>query len=688
MAVVDELSQLKRLILGQEQQSLERLQERVERPGTRAQDVAEVLAESFELNKDNLDLLPAAMSGPVKQCITNSVREDPQEFADALFPVIGPAIRKAVSESISALSEKINRALDRSLSPQGIKWRIESLRTGVPVSQIILRDTFIYRVEQAFVIQRDSGLLIAHVARDDVDVQDSDAVSAMLTALQDFVRDSFTAGDGSELDTIRVGGQVVWVFHGPESITAALIVGQPPREMRNIFQEVTESIHKDYGTAIRSFDGEQPSMAGVRSLLQPLLASEVERPNAKRDSKNAKRRLLSGALILCVLILGWFVYRFLEHAKIEKLTQKIADAPGIELISVTPGSPVKFRAFRDPLAEDLQTLLLDTGLSVENTEAEFVPFQSLESELVIKRLDALFDPPETVKFVVENSKLIVSGAAPVALKESIADFPLAVFGVTEIDFAGFRSVEVVNMSELRTELAAPDSVTFHLEQGVAHARGQAPYSWITRVRDHEFTMSEIDALDLTAVEVDEASLIQFLRQETAAPELVELTLIQGRLFIQGGGTFAWRAALEQAALQTGYIDSLDVAGFVPVELEELRALATHISEQKFYFLRSDQLTRGSSDLIESLASDLRRIIDIDVSSEEVNLRFQVRGFADSDGTPEQHETVRSKRADRMQRFLRKNGVLTNQIDVVSGQLEAADDNSQQWRRAEITVKID
>ena len=342
MAVVDELSQLKRLILGQEQQSLERLQERVERPGTRAQDVAEVLAESFELNKDNLDLLPAAMSGPVKQCITNSVREDPQEFADALFPVIGPAIRKAVSESISALSEKINRALDRSLSPQGIKWRIESLRTGVPVSQIILRDTFIYRVEQAFVIQRDSGLLIAHVARDDVDVQDSDAVSAMLTALQDFVRDSFTAGDGSELDTIRVGGQVVWVFHGPESITAALIVGQPPREMRNIFQEVTESIHKDYGTAIRSFDGEQPSMAGVRSLLQPLLASEVERPNAKRDSKNAKRRLLSGALILCVLILGWFVYRFLEHAKIEKLTQKIADAPGIELISVTPGSPVKF----------------------------------------------------------------------------------------------------------------------------------------------------------------------------------------------------------------------------------------------------------------------------------------------------------------------------------------------------------
>ena len=54
MAAVDELSQLKRLILGQEQQSLERLQERVERPATRAQDVAEVLV----VHLDRLQVLP------------------------------------------------------------------------------------------------------------------------------------------------------------------------------------------------------------------------------------------------------------------------------------------------------------------------------------------------------------------------------------------------------------------------------------------------------------------------------------------------------------------------------------------------------------------------------------------------------------------------------------------------------
>ena len=78
MAAVDELSQLKRLILGQEQQSLERRQERVEGRTTRAQDVAEVLAESFELQQDNTDRLSLSMRATGKHSTSETSRGSAQ----------------------------------------------------------------------------------------------------------------------------------------------------------------------------------------------------------------------------------------------------------------------------------------------------------------------------------------------------------------------------------------------------------------------------------------------------------------------------------------------------------------------------------------------------------------------------------------------------------------------------------
>ena len=84
--------------------------------------------------------------------------------------VIGPAIRRSISEALRALLQNLNRTLDQSFSLKGLSWRIEAWRTGVPFHQILLRNTLIYRVEQVFLIHRDSGLLIQHLAQADVEI--------------------------------------------------------------------------------------------------------------------------------------------------------------------------------------------------------------------------------------------------------------------------------------------------------------------------------------------------------------------------------------------------------------------------------------------------------------------------------------------------------------------------------------
>ena len=79
------------------------------------------------------------------------------------------------------------------MSKQGLKWRFEALRTRKPFAEVILLHTLVYQVEQIFLIHKDTGLTLQHVVSKAELANDPDLVSGMLTAIKDFVQDSFGA---------------------------------------------------------------------------------------------------------------------------------------------------------------------------------------------------------------------------------------------------------------------------------------------------------------------------------------------------------------------------------------------------------------------------------------------------------------------------------------------------------------
>ena len=149
--------------------------------------------------------LTRALAPSVEEAITASVRRDPRPLADALFPVIGPAIRKAIAHTLAAMMESLNRTVEHSVSWRAVQWRWTAFRTGKPFAEIVLLNTLQYRVEQVFLIHAETGLLLQHVSPDPRASQDADQISAMLTAIRDFARDSFRVGGGDTLDALRVG---------------------------------------------------------------------------------------------------------------------------------------------------------------------------------------------------------------------------------------------------------------------------------------------------------------------------------------------------------------------------------------------------------------------------------------------------------------------------------------------------
>jgi OOP family OmpA-OmpF porin len=62
-------------------------------------------------------LLSEAMVPTVEEFIQISVKKDLTVLSDIIFPVIGPASRKAIATALEAAVQSLNQSIEHSLSP-------------------------------------------------------------------------------------------------------------------------------------------------------------------------------------------------------------------------------------------------------------------------------------------------------------------------------------------------------------------------------------------------------------------------------------------------------------------------------------------------------------------------------------------------------------------------------------------
>ena len=263
-----EFAALRRLLVGPEQNRLDELTTEVRERHVSAADLAEHLPEAIVLRGKRDRQIGRALAPTVETALKESIRRNPREIATAIFPILGPAIRKSIAETMAALVRSINSAVEHSFSPRGIKWRIESWRTGAPYAQVVIKHALIYRVEQAFLIHSETGLLLAHATAPGLKVPDADLISGMLTAIQDFVRDSFRPAEGGMLRTFTVGEHTVQVEAGPLALLALVIRGQAPEAVLRKQQDTLETIHLQFATPLAEFSGDASQFTAVHSLLE------------------------------------------------------------------------------------------------------------------------------------------------------------------------------------------------------------------------------------------------------------------------------------------------------------------------------------------------------------------------------------------------------------------------------------
>jgi OOP family OmpA-OmpF porin len=375
-----ELSELRELILGPEWERLREVRERIQNRTLRAADVAEVLPEALFVRARRDAQLRQALQPVLEDAILASVRKNPKVLAEALFPMISRAIRRALATALQGMVESLNQIVETSFTWRSVRWRIEALRTGKPYGEIALLRSLLYKVEQVFLIHRQTGLLMQHAVADAAMVRDPDMVSAMLTAIQDFVRDSF--GDGDEpLETMRVGEVSIWVQHGPQAILAGVVRGTPPPQLRNVFSSALERIQHDFGEHLAAFDGDPALLEPARPVMQTCLIGQSPK---RRRASLVPVYVLLGVVVAAAAIA--FALWSREQRRWDAYLAAIRNEPGIVITDQNNGwGRYRVSGLRDPLARDPAELLPAAGFDPGTVAFEWEPYLSLSPALAARR---------------------------------------------------------------------------------------------------------------------------------------------------------------------------------------------------------------------------------------------------------------------------------------------------------------
>lgn len=417
------LEALREHLLGDAWARIRELEARVADKEQFAKDIATVLPDSVALRGEDDTRLGQVLTPALEDAIQGSVKRNPQVLIDVIFPVLGPAIRKAIRHAVGGLTQTINQSVESTFTPRGLRWRLEAWRTGRSYGEVALGHSLVYRIEQVFLIHRETGLLLEHVESPELVTNDPDVVSSMLSAIQDFAKDSFGVEDDSTLEEFQVGDTHVWLEPGPKALLAAVIRGTPPASFRERMQETLETVHAEKATALGEFSGDPAPFATVAPVLEGCL---LERAREKKKS-------ILGAVILSLgaaaFVAWWILSSLAERGhtnRFEAYQKLLEDEPGLVVLS-TGGEPGDYTltGLRDPLARTSDDVRLDTDLGPTKVREQWSLVPLPEPAFIRERLTGALPATRDAWFLLHDGVLVVDEAAdPTWLTEARRILPL------------------------------------------------------------------------------------------------------------------------------------------------------------------------------------------------------------------------------------------------------------------------
>lgn len=340
------------------------------------------------------------------------------DLFELITPMIGRIITKKIADAFRSLVNYINDRLESSLSMRMWKYRLLSIRSGLPLSEIILRESLPCVLDEILIIEKKTSLLISHGSRQEKSEADRDLVVAMLSAITDFIRTSFSK-KSADLNEISFGDSKIILFENIYFYAAAVVHGSPDLEFNNNIDSLLNEIHIKYREPLKRFKGSMDGFAGIPEILNEYInrSNAVTYPGGPGERSFKKLKIAAGiisasAIIFMILFTAGEIrdYR-LEKRIMAKLTETLppyshdieCDADGDTLtITGIIASPLTGEQIDKTAAEfsEIKKVINKTVSSdfrtVEKFKADLALFEKKFSDLQV-----LFIRQELQKIIIQ-----------------------------------------------------------------------------------------------------------------------------------------------------------------------------------------------------------------------------------------------------------------------------------------------
>lgn len=137
--------------------------------------------------------IPITLGPTITKTLQEQIANSKDQVVEALYPIMGKMIKRYIQNEIKILSENINKKVNNTFSFDAIKRKMRSKFTGVDEGDLMLSELDTPILNEVFVIQKGSGILLG--SHSTTATVDEDLISGMLTAIKSFVEDAFEGGN-------------------------------------------------------------------------------------------------------------------------------------------------------------------------------------------------------------------------------------------------------------------------------------------------------------------------------------------------------------------------------------------------------------------------------------------------------------------------------------------------------------
>ncbi|MBN1199347.1 MAG: OmpA family protein [Bacteroidales bacterium] len=428
--------ELKKILISPEQQEIKHLKDRLDDKHNLSEEIGEVLSKAVLFSNKKSEELSNNLYPVIEKAVLKSVKHDPKKLSDALFPVMGPAIRKSISDTFRKMIQSLNQTLEYSFSINGLRWRFQAWVSRKPFAEVVLLNSLVYSIQQVYLIHKKTGLLLQQAYSVSGFARDPDMVSAMLSAIKDFVKDSFKGSQHDSLNTIQVGELTLWIEEGPEAILAAVIHGDAPEEIREILNNHLTEIHEQFSLDLENFTGDTTAFETNTEIIESCLLKK------EKEGKKKKTVIPWIIFILILLLLGFWLFTAIrDHSRWSILVQRYQTEPGYLITGFGRTKGHYFiNGLRDPLSSEPTTLLINSKISPDDIVFNLEEYLSMSPEFLKRRAISILCPEAHTNFAIHNQTLQISRKSTIDQWESMKSRFNLIWGVTAIDTTGLKLI--------------------------------------------------------------------------------------------------------------------------------------------------------------------------------------------------------------------------------------------------------